>query len=89
VCDGSLVVFARGDEGVNRLGEGLKDLPQDFISTTYFASTDGNDFVPIRARSDPETTSKKPTTWAGMVDPLRADVGAALLDMATRWVPFA
>ncbi|KAG0154609.1 hypothetical protein PDIDSM_177 [Penicillium digitatum] len=38
----------------------------NFISTTYFASTDGNDFVPIRARSDPETTSKKPTTWAGI-----------------------
>ncbi|KAG0156216.1 hypothetical protein PDIDSM_3393 [Penicillium digitatum] len=38
----------------------------NFISTTYFASTDGNDFVPIRARSDPATTSKKPTTWAGI-----------------------
>ncbi|KAG0157824.1 hypothetical protein PDIDSM_5334 [Penicillium digitatum] len=38
----------------------------NFISTTYFASTDGNDFASIRARSDPETTSKKPTTWAGI-----------------------
>ncbi|KAG0154526.1 hypothetical protein PDIDSM_94 [Penicillium digitatum] len=41
----------------------------NFISTTYFASTDGNDFASIRARSDPETTSKKPTTWGDRPDP--------------------